>query len=55
MLESSARSLLPAGYDVVRRQVDVGPLAIELLVVADPNQLAMDVATDDFAADERLP
>lgn len=55
MWESSARSLLPAGYDVVRRQLEVGPLLIELLVVADPNQLAMDVAEDEFATDERLP
>ena len=55
MKPSAATALLPAGYSIERRQLQAGGIAVQLFTVADPNQLAMAVAGDDFAADERLP
>ena len=47
--------MLPARYDVARRTVSIGELSVDMHVVADPNQLAMEVAEAEFGVDERLP
>ena len=48
-------SLLPAGYGIIREEFRVDSLIVEMFLVEDPNQLAMSVAADVFAADERFP
>lgn len=53
---SDARALLPDGYSAVRREVHIAAdLRVQMFVVADPNELAMNVSADAFAVDERLP
>ncbi len=48
-------TMLPPGYEVSRRAIRLGAMTVEMLVVTDPNQLAMEVAAEEFADDERLP
>lgn len=52
---AQAQSLLPAGYEVALRRVEVGEASIPLYQVADPNALSDSVDPADFAEDERFP
>ena len=55
MNDVSSHSLLPTGYEVARRTVTVGSMAVEMFTVADPNGLAMQMAAEEFIDDERFP
>ncbi len=48
-------SLLPSGYDIRRRKIQVGRLEVELFQVADPNALADSIDPSAFGEDERFP
>lgn len=49
-------ALLPPGYDVCRRRLDLGgEMSVQLFQVADPNALSDAVDAEAFEEDERFP
>lgn len=54
-MKNRAEKLLPPGYRVAPRRLELGGREVGLFQVADPNALADAVGPDDFGEDERFP
>jgi predicted nicotinamide N-methyase len=52
---AATRHLLPPGYDVACRRVQLGAREVSIYQAADPNAVADAVDLDAFAEDERFP